>query len=79
MFLAIVGTQVFAVLMCGLGWFVTALPWTLIGLIWAYMLAWTVILDFVKLAIYRKLAPAGRPRPRRSTGHPGRTSQDLSR
>jgi H+-transporting ATPase len=49
---AIVGTQIFAVLMCGFGWFVTALPWTLIGLVWIYMLVWVILLDRIKLAIY---------------------------
>jgi H+-transporting ATPase len=52
---AIVGTQIFAVLMCGFGWFVTALPWTIIGLIWLYMLVWMAILDGVKLALYSRL------------------------
>ena len=49
---AIVGTQVFAVLMCGFGWFVTALPWTIIGMIWIYLLVWMIILDVIKLALY---------------------------
>ena len=40
LFLAVVGTQVLAVLMCGLGWFVTALPWTVIGLLWACWSGW---------------------------------------
>jgi H+-transporting ATPase len=52
---AIVGTQIFAVLMCGFGWFVTALPWTIIGLVWLYMLVWVIILDGVKLALYSRL------------------------
>ena len=56
LFLAIVGTQIFAVLMCGFGWFVTALPWTIIGLLWLYMLIWMVVLDLVKLVLYRRLA-----------------------
>jgi len=51
--LAIIGTQIFAVLMCGFGWFVTAIPWTIIGLVWIYMLVWVLILDVIKLAIYR--------------------------
>ena len=55
LFLAVVGTQLLAVLMCGLGGFVTALPWVVIGLLWAYMLVWMVVLDLVKLAIYRQL------------------------
>jgi hypothetical protein len=43
--LAIVGTQIFAALMCGFGWFVTALPWTIIGLVWLYMLVRMAVLD----------------------------------
>ncbi|MCA9103678.1 MAG: plasma-membrane proton-efflux P-type ATPase [Planctomycetales bacterium] len=61
MFFAIVGTQVFAVLLCGFGWFVAALPWTVIGLIWVYMLVWMLLLDLAKLALYRKLAEERRP------------------
>jgi H+-transporting ATPase len=57
MFWAIVGTQVVAVLICGFGWFVTALPWTVIGLIWLYMLAWMFVLDWVKLALYSHIRP----------------------
>jgi H+-transporting ATPase len=53
---AIVGTQIFAVLMCGFGWFVTALPWIIIALVWIYMLIWMLVLDLVKLALYRRLA-----------------------
>jgi len=55
MAVAIVGTQIFAVLMCGFGWFVTALPWTIIGLIWIYMLVWMIVLDMVKLGLYSRL------------------------
>ena len=53
---AIVGTQIFAVLMCGFGWFVTALPWAIIGLVWLYMLVWMLVLDLMKLALYRRIA-----------------------
>ncbi|WP_428356630.1 plasma-membrane proton-efflux P-type ATPase [Methyloprofundus sp.] len=56
MFLAIVGTQALAVLMCGFGWFVTAIPWSIIGMVWLYMFVWMFILDQVKLAVLRKLA-----------------------
>jgi H+-transporting ATPase len=60
--LAIVGTQIFAVLMCGFGWFVTPLPWEIIGLIWAYMMVWMFILDWVKLALFNRVGRgAGRP------------------
>ncbi|QDT41606.1 Calcium-transporting ATPase 1 [Gimesia alba] len=63
LFLAIVGTQLLAVLMCGLGWFVSPIPWTIIGLVWLYMLVWMVILDLVKLAIYRKVEQIENHRP----------------
>ena len=53
--LAIVGTQIFAVLMCGFGWIVTALPWTIIGIIWIYMLVWVLLLNVLKLAIYKHM------------------------
>ena len=53
LFLAIVGTQIFAVLMCGYGWFVATIPWTIIGLIWIYMLVWIFVLNVIKLAIYK--------------------------
>ena len=54
--LALVGTQILAVLMCGFGWFVAAIPWTIIALVWLYLLVWMFMLDQVKLALYRKLA-----------------------
>jgi len=38
LFTAIVGTQIFAALMCGFGLTVPALPWTIIGLVWVYTL-----------------------------------------
>ena len=55
MFLAIVGTQIIAVLICGFGWFVTALPWPVVGLVWIYLLVWMVALDVVKLALYSRI------------------------
>ena len=59
---AILGTQIFAVLMCGLGWFVPAIPWIVIGMVWVYMLIWMIALDVVKLALYRRLSrSSGRP------------------
>jgi len=63
LFLAVAGTQLLAVLMCGLGWLVPHIPWKVIGLVWLYMLVWMVVLDQVKLAIYRKLAHGPHPRP----------------
>lgn len=55
LFAAIVGTQVVAVLMCGLGvhTIIPKLPWVLIGLVWGYNLAWMFIQDVVKLITYR--------------------------
>jgi H+-transporting ATPase len=52
LFLAIVITQVVAVLMCGFGLLVPALPWILIAWVWAYNLVWMVFLDTVKLMFY---------------------------
>jgi H+-transporting ATPase len=61
LFIAVVGTQVLAVLICGVGWFVAALPWTIIGLVWLYMLVWMIALDLVKLALYSRLLRASSP------------------
>jgi H+-transporting ATPase len=52
LFLAVVGTQIIAVLMCAYGLLVPQLPWLMIGLVWAYVLAWMVVLDMVKLAYF---------------------------
>ena len=56
LFLALTGTQILVVLMCGFGWFVTAIPWMIIALVWCYLLVWMFVLDLAKLALYRKLA-----------------------
>lgn len=53
LFWAIVATQIAAVLMCGFGWLVPALSWTVIGLVWAYNLVWMVVQDIVKLGVNR--------------------------
>jgi len=55
MFMAIVGTQILAVMICGFGWFVTGVPWVIIGMVWLYLLGWMIALDLVKLALYRRL------------------------
>ncbi len=49
---AIMGTQVIAIAMCAYGLLMPALPWMLIGLVYAYCLAWTLIMDWVKLGYY---------------------------
>jgi len=53
--LAVVGTQLLAVAMCGFGWLVPALPWPLIGVVWLYNVAWMGVLDALKVAVYRVL------------------------
>jgi len=55
LFSAIVGTQIFAAAMCGFGWLVPPLPWTLIGAVWLYNIAWTFILDLGKIITNRVL------------------------
>lgn len=55
LFSAIVGTQIIAILICAFGILVPALPWLMIGLVWAYVLIWMVIIDFVKLIYFRIL------------------------
>ena len=50
---AVIGTQIFAVLMCGFGWLVPVLPWDLIGWVWVYNLVWMIVQDGVKLGVYR--------------------------
>ncbi|MGO9110850.1 MAG: hypothetical protein ACLP9L_16640 [Thermoguttaceae bacterium] len=59
LFLAIVATQVVAILMCGFGWLVPPLPWTIVGWVWAYNLVWMVAQDIAKLVIYRVLDSCG--------------------
>jgi H+-transporting ATPase len=59
---AVFGTQAFAVLMAAFGWLVPAVSWELIGLLWAYNLIWMLVLDFVKLGIYRFLDVRARSR-----------------
>ncbi len=50
---AMVATQALAVLMCGFGWFVPAISWTLIGWIWVYLLVWLLVLGIVRIATER--------------------------
>jgi H+-transporting ATPase len=56
---AIIGTQVIAALIVGFGILVTPIPWSYIGLIWAYCLVWFVIEDWAKLQILRHIDFAG--------------------
>jgi len=59
---AILGTQTLAALIVGFGWIVAALPWSYVGLVWAYCLAWVFIEDWAKLRVYHHLEMSGRPR-----------------
>jgi len=47
-----------AVFMCSQGWLVPELPWRMIGLVWAYNIAWMIVQDIVKLGLYHILDPA---------------------
>jgi H+-transporting ATPase len=51
--IAILSTQIVALLMCGLGWLVPAIPWTLIGWVWVYSIAWMFVLGGVRLVTER--------------------------
>ena len=51
LFSAIVGTQIVAVLLCGFGLLVPALPWYLIGWTWGYIVCWMIVQDVFKLYI----------------------------
>ena len=50
---AILATQALAVLMCGFGWLVPAIPWKTIAWVWAYNLVWLCLLGGVRLATER--------------------------
>jgi len=49
LFLAILFTQILAVLMCAFGWLVEPISWTLIAWIWGYNIAWMFLLCAVRL------------------------------
>jgi len=52
---AIVGTQLFVLLMAGFGWLVPRLPWAYVALVYVYGFAWMVLQDLVKIAHRRHL------------------------
>jgi len=58
--LAILGTQAVAALIVGLGILVTAIPWSYIGLVWAYCIVWVFLEDLVKLRVYEHLDLSGK-------------------
>ena len=48
-------TKVLATFVVGFGWFMAAVPWSYIGLIWLYCIVWIFIEDRAKLAVYRHM------------------------
>ena len=54
LFWAIVATQVVAALLCAFGILVPALPWWLIGVVWAYNILWMFLQDLAKLVVQRE-------------------------
>jgi len=52
---AILLTQGIAASIVGFGIFVTAIPWSWVGYIWAYCLVWIFIEDWVKMSVYRRM------------------------
>jgi len=57
---AILGTQIIAALIVGFGFLVARIPWSYVGLIWAYCAAWAFIEDWAKLQVYRHLDLSGK-------------------
>jgi H+-transporting ATPase len=51
--IAIALTQVVAVLMCAFGWPMPPIPWTLIGWVWVYNIAWMFVLGGIRLLTER--------------------------
>jgi H+-transporting ATPase len=48
--------------MCAYGVLVPSLPWLMIGLVWAYVLIWMIVMDLAKLG-YLRLAAHRAERP----------------
>jgi H+-transporting ATPase len=53
LFLAIMATQIAAILICGFGVLMPKLDWMAIAAVWAYCLAWMVVIDIVKVFYFR--------------------------
>ena len=52
---AILGTQAIGALIVGLGLFVAAIPWSWVGYIWLYCIAWIFIEDLAKMQVCHHL------------------------
>jgi H+-transporting ATPase len=57
---AMAGTQIAAALIVGFGVLVARLPWSYVGLVWAYCLIWVFVNDWVKLQVYHHLGLSGK-------------------
>jgi H+-transporting ATPase len=58
---AAVGTKILATLLAAFGiGLITPIGWPLIGLVWAYAIAWMLIADWAKLAVYQDLSHTSR-------------------
>ncbi len=55
---ATLGTQVVAAAMAWFGWWMTPISAGIIGILWAYNIAWMFLQDRVKLALYRVIPDA---------------------
>jgi H+-transporting ATPase len=53
LFLAVVGTQIVAAMICGFGILVPKVPWAAIVGVWIYSLIWMFVIDLTKLLYYR--------------------------
>lgn len=58
---AVIGTQVLATLIAVYGLLMTPLSWGLALMVWGYALAWFLVNDRIKLAVYRILDPSAQP------------------
>jgi H+-transporting ATPase len=59
LFSAILATQTISALIVGLGLFVTRVPWSWVGYVWLYCIAWMFIEDWVKLRVYHHFELTG--------------------
>lgn len=48
-------TKLLATFIVGMGWFMAAVPWKYVGLIWLYCIIWIFVEDWAKLVIYDHL------------------------
>ncbi len=73
---AIVGTQLVGAAIAGFGWLMPAIPWSIVGLVWAYNLIWVVVADFAKLGVHRLMDSHGFGRARGAIEHEAHQAKD---